>query len=74
MDSLKNGAKFEGIPQDAMNVKIDGTPEVVLKLGEYKGGFQMAAGFRQDIFEVARQNIDLFRQVAGLPAEVHRTT
>ena len=60
-DGLPDGARIDGIPDDAVDVQIEGIPKVVVHVGQLQGGFAASEAFRVLLLDGARSIIDLLR-------------
>lgn len=55
-EGFNHGAEINGIPKDAVNVQIEGTPHVTIRFGQIEGGFAIPEGFRE-LLLVGTQNM-----------------
>lgn len=60
-EGLSDGAEIEGIPEDAMNVEISGSPKITIRVGKVKGGILVREVFRNLLLAGTRTMIDLLR-------------
>ena len=60
-EGLSDGAEIEGIPKDAMNVEISGSPKITIRVGKMKGGLLVREVFRNLLLAGTRTMIDVLR-------------
>lgn len=60
-DGLPDKAVIAGVPDDAVDVEIQGIPKVTIRVGEIQGGFAVAEAFRALLLNGTRSLIEELR-------------